>query len=59
MKMKIDPYIPPSNGVCKRGCCWTPYGCGKNLRCVCHPVSHAKWLKDIEKAVQQKEQEND
>lgn len=49
MTMKIEPYVPPSNGRCGRGCCWTPYGCGKNLTCPCHPVTHAKYLKELEK----------
>jgi len=47
--MRTEPYIPPSNGICKRGCCWTPYGCGRNLTCSCHPVTHAKYLKELEK----------
>lgn len=49
MRMMTEPYIPPSNGVCKRGCCWTPYGCAKNQVCPCHPRTYNNYLKEKEK----------
>lgn len=26
-----------TTAICKRGCCWNPYGiCGRNNQCACH-----------------------
>lgn len=47
--MQLTPYVPPSDGKCKRGCCWTPYGCGLNRICECHPVSYSNYLKELER----------
>ena len=29
---------------CKRGCCWSPYGCATASECDCHPTPLTDWL---------------
>lgn len=29
---------------CARGCCWSPFGCGKARECDCHPAPLTTWL---------------
>lgn len=33
-----ETQVPINDGVCKRGCCWTPYGCGRQKSCDCHEI---------------------
>lgn len=30
--------------ICRRGCCWSPYACGTQRNCACHPPTLAAWL---------------
>ncbi len=33
--------VSRSRDVCRRGCCWTPFMCGRGLECACHGVTAA------------------
>lgn len=28
--------MPDKYSPCKRGCCWTPFSCGRQRKCACH-----------------------
>lgn len=38
MRQAPGTHAPVNDGVCKRGCCWTPFGCGRQKTCDCHEI---------------------
>jgi hypothetical protein len=37
----------PESRRCKRGCCWSPYACGKQYACTCHHETHTAYAAQL------------